>query len=110
MQRFAQNRWWAFMLVLTLLLSSGAALTPTMVAGDGFDPIEIGGGGGGGSDPGGDPDSPSGPGKRAPGTGRVAPGGYRYAATSAGDGGWVKSVWVWRFHVVLRSLIVRYSR
>jgi hypothetical protein len=110
MQRFAQNRWWAFILTLCLLLSSGAAISPAFSAGDGSDLIEIGGEGGGGSDPSGDPDSPAGPGKRGAGSGRATPGGYRYAATSVGDGGSAKSVWVWRFHVVLRSLMVRYSR
>jgi len=109
MQRFAQNRWWAFILTLCLLLSSGAAISPAYSIGDGPAPIEIGGGGGG-SDPGGDPDSPTGPGKRGAGSGRAVPGGYYYAATSVGDGGSAKSVWVWRFHVVLRSLMVRYSR
>lgn len=109
MVRFAQNRWWAFILALSLVLASGTAFSPSMAAGDGSNRIEIGDGSGG-SDPGGDPDSPAGPGKRAPGAGRAAPGGHRYAVTSVGDGGSATSVWVWRFHVVLRSLIIRYSR
>lgn len=109
MRRFAQNRWWAFILAFCLLLTSSAAFSPANATGDGSDLIEIGDGGGG-SNPGGDPDSPAGPGNRGAGSGRATPGGHRYAATSVGDGGSAKSVWVWRFHVVLRSLIVRYSR
>jgi hypothetical protein len=109
MRRFAQSRWWAFILTLSLLLASSAAISPAFALGDGSDLIAIGDGGGG-SSPGGDPDSPAGPGKRGAGSGRAAPGGYRYAATSVGDGGPATSVWAWKFHVVLRSLIIRYSR
>ena len=107
MLRFAQNRWWAFILTLSLLLSSVTVIAPA--SGDGSDPIEIGDGSGG-SDPGGDPDVPAGPGKAGFGARRAAPGGYQVAATAVGDGGSLASVWVWRFHVVLRSLIIRYSR
>ena len=109
MQRFAQNRWWTLILTLSLLLATSAAFSPAYAVGDGSDLVEIGDGGGGGN-PGGDPDSPSGPGKKAAGSGRAAPGGNRYTAASVGDGGSVKSVWVWRFHVVLKSLVVRYTR
>ena len=108
MLRFAQNRWWAFILTLSLLLSSVTAIAPAY-SGDGSDPIEIGEGSGG-SDPSGDPDVPAGPGKAGFGARRAAPDGYQYAATAVGDGGSRASVWVWRFHVVLRSLIIRYSR
>lgn len=109
MLRFAQNRWWAFILALSLLISGSAAMPSAVTADSGSDLIANGDGGGGGN-PGGDPDSPSGPGKRGAGYGRATPGGYGYAATSVGDGVSVKSVWMWRFHVVLRSLMVRYIR
>ena len=109
MLRFAQNRWWAFILALSLLLASASAVSPAFATEDGSDAIAIGDGGGG-STPGGDPDVPAGPGKNGTGARHAAPGGYRYAATAVGDGGSAKSVWIWRFHVVLRSLIIRYSR
>jgi len=109
MLRFAQNRWWAFVLTLSLLITSGAALSPAFGDGGASDILVIGDGGGG-SNPSGDPDVPAGPGKTGTGTRHAAPGGYRYAATAVGDGGSAASVWVWRFHVVLRSLIIRYSR
>jgi len=108
MRRFAKNRWWAFILMLSVLLTSSATISPAS-SGDAPDPIVIGGGDDG-SGPGGDPDGPAGPSKRGPGAGRVAPGGYRYAANSVGDGGPVPSIWIWRFNVVLRSLLSRYQR
>lgn len=108
MRRFTQNRWWAFILMLSVLLASSATMPWPSYGGE-VDPIEIGDGGGG-SDPGGDPDGTAGPGKRGAGSGRATPGGYRYAATSVGDGGSASSRWVWRFHVVLRSLMSRYRR
>ncbi len=108
MRRFSQNRWWAFILMLSILLASSATLSSPSYGG-GPEPIELGDGDGG-SGPGGDPDGPAGPSKRAPGAGRVAPGGYRYVATSVGDGGSASSVWIWRFNVVLRSLMSRYHR
>ena len=108
MRRFTQNRWWAFILMLSVLLASSATMSSPSYGG-GSDPIVIGGDSGG-SDPGGDPDGTAGPGKRGAGCGRATPGGYRYAATSVGDGGSASSVWIWRFNVVLRSLMSRYHR
>ena len=106
MRRFTQNRLWAFILMLSVLLASSTTLSSPSY-GEGPDPIVFDGGSG---DPGGDPDSPAGPNKRGPGNGRVSPSGYRYTATAVGDGGSASSVWVWRFHVVLRSLMSRYLR
>ena len=107
MRRFLVNRWWALILMLSVLLASSTTFPARSRAADGNDPIEIPGGGPG-SPPSGDPDAPAG--KRSPGYGRVAPGSIRYAATSTGDGSSAKSVWIWRLHVVLQSLISRYSR
>jgi len=109
MRRFVKNRSWAFILTLTVLLASSATFS-SLSYGDGNDPLAIPGGGPG-SPPGGDPDQPVGPSKSGPGYGRATPGSGRYAtAASMGDGVSARSVWVWRLHVVLRSLISRYSR
>lgn len=105
MRRFAQNRWWIFILTLSVLLASSVTVSSPSYAGEGPDPIEIGG-----PAPGGDPDSPSGPTKRGPGSGRLTPSGNRYAVTSVGDGSLAQSGWIWRFHVVLRSLVIRHIR
>ena len=107
MRRLGQNRWWSFILMLGILLASGATMTSPSYGGE-MDPMMFDGGSGG--DPGGDPDGTAGPGKRGPGSGRMAPGGHRYVATSVGDGGRVSSIWMWRIHVVLRSLMSRYQR
>jgi len=109
MRRFLVNRWWALILMLGVLLASSATFPARSRATDVNDPIAIPGGGPGpGSPPAGDPDAPAG--KRSPGYGRAVPGNVRYSATSMGDGVSAKSVWVWRLHVVLQSLIARYSR
>src|SRR5262245_50696444 len=108
-RRLLVNWWWAFVLVLGVLLASVATF-PVRSSADGSDPIAIPGGGSGpGSPPSGDPDSPSN-GKRSPGYGRAVPVIGRSSVNSTGDGISAKSVWVWRLHVVLQSLIVRYSR
>lgn len=108
MRRFAQNRWLAFILTLSVLIASHT-IVAVSVAGPGPEPLVIGGGEGG-STPAGDPDAPSGPGKRTPAGSRVSPGGYGYAMTSVGDGGPAYRVWVWRFQSVLRGLMSRYDR
>lgn len=106
MRRFTQNRWLAFILVLGFLLATPAS--PSF--GDGSpDPIQFDGGGGGGSDPGGDPDGTGGGGyKKGPGYGRVSAG--RYGLINAGDADRTSSTWIWRLHVVLRSLTSRMFR
>src|SRR5262245_11225795 len=104
MRRFAKNRWWAFILMLVVLLASSTTF-PSRSMGEGNDPIVIPGGG---DPPSGDPDYPSG--SKRTGYGRATPGTTRYTAASVGDGSSARSVWVWRLHLVLRSLIVRYSR
>lgn len=112
MRRFAKNRWWAFILTLSVLLASSASFTSRSY-GDGTDPISIGDGGGGGggtSPPMGDPDGPAGPTRKSPTGGRLSPGGNGYAVTPVGDGGTAVRVWSWRFHVVLRSLMGRWLR
>ena len=108
MRRFTVNRWWAFILTLSVLLASSATLS-TPSRGDGLTPFVIGGGAGG-SENSGDPDGPAGPNKRTPTGGRASPGGNGYAAASVGDGGVAARVGSWRFHVVLRSLISRFFR
>lgn len=108
MRRFAQNRWWSYILTLCVLLAC-AATFPSPSVGEGVDPIVLPIGGTD-PDPGGDPDGTAGPGKRGYGYGRAVPGGERYGTTAMGDGVSVRSVWVWRLHVVLRSLLSRYSR
>ncbi len=109
MRRFTRNRWWAFILTLCVLLASNATFTSPSYGGGG-DPLAVGDGGGGGSNDAGDPDGPSGPTKRAPSGGRVAPGGNGFARTPVGDGGAASSGWGWRFHVVLRTLLIRWLR
>jgi len=109
MRRFARNRWWAFLLVLSVLLA-GSTVYSHVSYGDGIDPIAIGGGDSGGSAPGGDPDGPAGPGKTGAHSGRVAPGGFGYASSTVGDGGTLISTWSGRFHIVWRLLIGRYFR
>lgn len=104
MLRFAKNRWWAFILTLSLLLT-GSATFASLSYGDGIVPIANPD-----TPPAGDPDTPVGPSKQAPGKGRAVSVGSRYADSSMGDGVSARSVWVWRLHVVLRSLIIRYSR
>jgi hypothetical protein len=103
MRRFTQNRWLSFILVLGFLMASPVS---SAFAGTAPDPIEYGGGGGSGSDPGGDPDGTGGGGsKKGPGYGRVSPG--RYVSIYAGDVDRTSSAWMWRLHVVLRSLTSR---
>lgn len=109
MRRFAKNRWWAFILTLVVLLASSATMASRSYGADGNDPLAIPGGGPG-SPPAGDPDGPAGPTKSGPSYGRATPGSSRYAGISMGDGASARSVWVWRLHVVLRSLLSRYSR
>ncbi|MEK7824408.1 MAG: hypothetical protein AAB290_05145 [Candidatus Eisenbacteria bacterium] len=110
MRRFAKNRWWAFILTLSVLIASNATFS-SLTYGDGEDPVSISdGSGGGASPPMGDPDGPSGPTKWAPTGGRLSPGGNGYAVTPVGDGGTAVRVWSWRFHVVLRSLMSRWLR
>jgi hypothetical protein len=108
MRRFVTNRWWTFILTLGVLLASIAALSSPSF-GDGNDPIVITDPAGGTS-PGGDPDGPAGPSRQAPAKGRAMHQQPRYAAAPVGDGSSVASVWSWRFHVALRSLISRYVR
>lgn len=110
MRRFVQNRWWSYLLTLSVMLA-GIATVPSSSFGDsGTDPITLPGGGGA-PDPGGDPDGTSGGGRnKGPGYGRSLPDGSRHATTAMGDGVSARSVWVLRLHVVLRSLLSRYSR
>lgn len=108
MRRFAQNRWWIFILMLSVLLAGSATISSPSYGLTGPGKIEVGDSGGGASE-GGDPDSPTG-GGRSPGLGRVAPGVSQGAVTTVGDGGPATSVWIWRLHVVLRSLMSRYLR
>ena len=103
MRRFTQNRWLALILVLGFLLA-----TPATFSFAGTDPIEVDGGGGSGSDPGGDPDGTGGGVKGGAGFGRATPG--RYASIYAGDVDRSSSAWMWRLHVVLRSLTSRLFR
>lgn len=108
MRRFIGNRWLAFILTLSVLLASFTALSSPSY-GEGRDPVAIGDPSGGMS-PAGDPDSPSGPGKRNPSTGRViSPGNDGVVAPVVGRGTSL-SVWSWRVKVVLQSLISRSSR
>ena len=105
MRRLGKNRWWAFLLTLGLLLGGTATFAPRSIADNGD--VEI-------ADPGtgkpGDPDGPAGPSKKSPSGSRLSPGGNGYAAAPVGDGGRALSVWSWRYHVVLRSLISRLYR
>lgn len=111
MRRFVMNRWCAFVLALSVLITSTATFSPPVVYGDGLDPISIsdgdtGSSGGDTTGPRGDPDGPGGPTQRMP-SGRAVSsvGSGIYASRPAGDGGSALSVWTWRLHVVLRSLL-----
>jgi len=106
MPRFVTNRWWALVLALSVVFASSVALTPPPSYGD-PDPVMIPDGN---PPPQGDPDGTAGPGKQAGARSRALPGSTRYLVASKGDGGFARSVWVWRLHVVLQSLIARYSR
>jgi len=104
MRRLGMNRWLAILLVLGLVLGSIPALPTSSLASNGDVVKENPFGDPGGTGPG-DPDGPSGPNKKSPSGGRLSPGGNVYAAAPVGDGGKASSVWSWRFHIVLRSLI-----
>ena len=105
MPRFKRNRWWAFILALSLALTCGLALTPVDgVTEETPDPNEqpI-------SDIGGDPDRPMAP----KGAHRGFPygGGMGVEQTTVGDGGWSMRDWMWRLRFVglsLRSFYFRY--
>ena len=106
MRRMGMKRWWAFLLTLVLLSGSVASIPPPSFANNGDVVI-------GDPDAGtlpGDPDGPGGPSKKSPTGGRLSPGGNGYAAAPVGDGGRASSVWSWRYHVVLWSLISRWYR
>ena len=108
MRRFAQNRWWAFILTLSVLVSSAATLSAPLYA-DGMTPIVISdggdsGGGGGTSTPRGDPDGPGGPTKSSAGSGGTGSGRTISVVATVGDGRAAVSVWTWRLRVVLQSL------
>lgn|SRR5262245_8649283 len=107
MRRFSTNRWWAFVLTLTVLLASGTAL-PTVLRAD-QTPISIDEGGSLGGGDAGDPDGPAGPNKKAPTPGRNTP-SKSFLGSTAGDGGTGWGVWMWRLHVVLLSLKARFIR
>lgn len=108
MRRFVLNRWWTFVLTLGVFLASIPTLSSPSF-GDGQDPLVITDPVGG-SSPGGDPDGPAGPSKQAPVKGRSIRQVNRYTAVPVGDGSSVASVWSWRFHVALQSLMSRYIR
>lgn len=106
MRRFAQNRWWAFILTLSVLVASTATLSAPSYA-DGLSPIVISDGGdtgGGGGPPRGDPDGPGGPNKSSAIRGGKLPGKTIVVVTSVGDGGTAVSAWTWRLRIVLKSL------
>jgi hypothetical protein len=108
MRRFAQNRWWTFILMLSVLLAGSATISSPSYGLTGPGKIQVGDGGGGGSDSG-DPDSPTG-GSRRTGYGRAVPSASPATVTTVGDGSPVTSIWTWRLHVVLRTLMSRYLR
>jgi hypothetical protein len=89
------------------VFASSVTFAPSPSYGDGPDPLVIPDGN---PPPQGDPDGTAGPGKQTGGRSRALPGTTRYVVSSKGDGGSARSVWVWRLHVVLQSLIARYSR
>jgi len=106
MRRFAQNRWWTFILMLSVLLAGSATFSSPSY---GLVPDKLETGDSGGGPTGGDPDYPTG-GGRTPGYGRAVPGTSQDAVTTVGDGRPATSVWTWRLHVVLRTLMSRYFR
>jgi hypothetical protein len=118
MPRFIKNRWWAFILALSLVLTCGAASVSPVAAelsygevGNGTDP---GGTPGDGTLDTGDPDVPTGPGKQYSRSAQPQPpqlSERRYSgAPAVGDGEAPTSVLVLRLHVVLRSLRGVYLR
>jgi hypothetical protein len=111
MGRFAKNQWWAFILTLSVLLASSASFTSSSYAASWKDLMYVSDGGSGGLS--GDPDGPGGPNSSSPngpGKYRLAPGGNTDAVRPVGDGSAAMRVWSWRFHIVLRSLVGRWSR
>ena len=103
MRRFAQNRWWTFILMLSVLLAGSMTISSPSFGLSRPDKMEDSDGGGGAGD-GGDPDHPT------PGYGRAVPSGSQYGVTTVGDGSSSTSIWKWRLQVVLRTLMSRYFR
>jgi hypothetical protein len=106
MGRFAKNQWWAFILILSVLLASSASLTSSSYASGGKMLVSDGSGGG----LSGDPDGPGGPNSPTPGRYSLSPSGNANAARPVGDGSAAMRVWSWRLHIVLRSLASRWLR
>lgn len=101
MPRFAKNRWWTFILALSLAIGLSAASTRTAGAEDPSAPLEDQSGG---LNPG-DPTSSSGPGKTGPTS--VWRGGMTRPVHAVGDGR-TGSAWMWRLRVVAQSIRSRY--
>ena len=107
MRRFTTNRWWAFILALSVLVGSSATFSSPSFGDGGLDPTLVDGGGdsgGGGTGTKGDPDGPSGPTQRLPGGRRGVSDVGGFTAASVGDGGAAAGAWSWRIHVMLRTL------
>lgn len=111
MHRFPKNRWWTLILTLTLCLASFAG--SRIARADDSNPSLLPDPPGNGSDNGGDPDVPDGPGKvKGYSRGMMLPGTSVYALRSpVGDGTWSGNVMMWRLRVVawsLRTFFVRF--
>lgn len=117
MPRFGMNRWWAFILALSLVLACGAA-TFSPVAADArygeTGAIDPNGTPGDGTLGAGDPDVPTGPGKQYSRSVRPQPpllsDRRASGAPAVGDGEAPVSVLVLRLHIVLRGLRGFYLR
>jgi hypothetical protein len=102
MLRFAKNRWWTFILALSLLFACGATL-PSGVFADGGAIVTSDPAPGGGAGTGiGDPDNPTG--KSLSHRGRMQAGNSTYRSRTVGDGSASGSVWMLRLQAVLQAL------
>ncbi len=108
MPRFVTNRWWAFILALTLgfalLASASAVSTAGAYVGDSDNGGDLWGGGGMPPPGSGDPDSPLGSTKGSASRGAAQRAPSVSASRVVGDNAPAGGVMMWHLRIVLRSL------
>ena len=95
------NRWWSFILMVTILVASSAL--PSLSRADGTDPTVTSDQPAQGGSSVGDPDMPINPGRK-PSTGRVMPQKPVSQLRTAGDGGAFANIMMMRFRIALQAL------